>query len=100
MPTIWSKDKNPDDGFMCLISTRRVLDRWGNCCDYNRCRIYESYEGGIVGPRCMLDIGHAGACHVGMCRAPRWPWTPTGAEPFVVSLDPARFRPLRSAPIG
>jgi hypothetical protein len=97
VPTIWNRD--PDDGFLCWVSTRRVLDRWGNCCDYNRCRVYGSYEGGKVGPRCLLDIGHAGPCHLGTCWAPRRPWTPTGSESFDVSLDRSRFRPLRSASI-
>lgn len=59
--TVWNKD--PDDGVCCLVGTRRVLDEYGFCCDYNRCQIYRVEADGNVMDRCMLDQGHSGSCH-------------------------------------
>lgn len=61
----WTKD--PDDGFLCLLSTRRVLDMFGNCCDYRRCKKYHVDDQGRVRDRCILWPDHKGSCHGSHC---------------------------------
>jgi hypothetical protein len=90
-------NKNPADGVRCLLSTRRVLDRWGHCCDYSRCRTYDLYDP-IRPDRCLLNEGHAGSHWDGRSYRPmRTPWTPSVEEyaDVKVELEPAQFRKLR-----
>lgn len=66
--TIWNK--NPDDGVLCLLSTRRVLDEYGFCCDYNRCPVLHVLQygsGRVDRDRCIYDVGHEGRHHGSRC---------------------------------
>jgi hypothetical protein len=64
--TVWVKD--PPDGHLCLVATRRVLDVNGHCCDYLRCPSLHPTVRGL--DRCLRNPNHAGDHHGVRCL--RW----------------------------
>lgn len=61
---VWLTD--PPDGVVCLVSTRRVLDANGHCCDYSRCASTTEVLGKV--DRCLLWPDHEGQHHGASCR--------------------------------